>query len=427
MVEPTRSEGASDLFNAGFTSYGAGDFAKALKLYHAALVAAPDWCEPRWHAGACCLQLRRYPGAIAYLKSALAISGDNAMLDYHLAKTFKDSGDLDASLATYMTAQRLAPTNPEILYSLGLLHLLRGDWLAGWPGYEQRWHGSDRANVEHRPATELLQWQGESVKPGSGITVYAEQGMGDSLMCFRYANALKASFAKVRFAETAPLVSLLQHSAPSGVEVVPRVHKPIDETGFTHFVHTMSLPAVFQATPANVPAAPYLSAPQDRMAHWRQRLAGERRPKIGLVWQGGKLSHAPARDMAFSCLAPLLARDGICWVSLQKEEGMACAAPLTRWMSEVGDMADTAALIANLDLVIAVDTAVAHLAGALGKPVWLLNRYESEWRWMHGKVSTPWYASMRIFSQQSPGDWDDVVRKVGRAVDDLVSSDHRDE
>ncbi|MCX7169478.1 MAG: hypothetical protein NTY41_04080, partial [Proteobacteria bacterium] len=294
----------------------------------------------------------------------------------------------------------------------GLLHLLHGDWLAGWVGYALRWQGSDRAAIEHRPATALPLWLGEEVPPDSGIVVYAEQGMGDSIMCFRYVGWLKERFARVKFAETASLVSLFQQSAPAGVEVVTRIRQAIDESEYTHYIHTLSLPATYQTTPENVPSLPYLLARPERVNFWRQRLAGETRLKVGLAWRGGKISYAPARDMDFSSLAPLLELNGIRWFSLQKDESPPIGSPVTDWMNEVGDFADTAALIANLDLVIAVDTAVAHLAGAMGKLVWLLNRFESEWRWMRGKDTTPWYPSMRIISQSEPGEWAGVMAQV---------------
>lgn len=396
----------------GWLAYKQKNFNEALPHYQQAIVHAPNWYEPHYHAAVCCQELRRYPEAIAHYQDALRCKADLPALWYHAAKALKDSGQLDAALPVYTKALELQPDYADARYSLGLLHLLRGDWLLGWQGYEQRWQGSDRAASEHRPATSLPLWQGEDVDSNNGIVVYAEQGMGDSIMCFRYAVRLKERFARVKFAETAPLVTLFQHAAPPGVEVVTRIRQPIDETGYTHYIHTLSLPAAFKTTPENVPATPYLQAPADRQSFWQQRLASETRLKVGLVWQGGKLSDAPARDMAFAHLEPLLQQSGIRWFSLQKDDAPPPGAPVTNWMPEVADFADTAALVANLDLVIAVDTAVAHLAGAMGKPVWLLNRFESEWRWMRGKDSTPWYASMRIFSQTSPGDWAGVVEQV---------------
>jgi hypothetical protein len=240
--------------------------------------------------------------------------------------------------------------------------------------------------------------------------------MGDSIMCFRYQRKLKELFNRVKFAATAPLATLFQQNALDGVEVTIRIRQAIDETGFTHYINALSLPAAFKTTPETVPSTPYLKAPEEKSNFRNCDLPGEARLKVGLVWSGGKLSYAPARDMPFDCLRPLLSRTDINWISLQKDEAPPADSPLSNWMGEVTNFADTAALIANLDLVIAVDTAVAHLAGALGKPVWLLNRFESEWRWMRGKETTPWYPSMRIFSQPEPGGWGRVIAAVDDAL-----------
>ena len=396
----------------GWLDYQQKNFSFALPHYLQAVHFAPNWYEPHYHAAACCQELRRYPEAIAHYQKALTCKADLPAVWYHAAKALKDAGQFDAALPFYQKALELQPDYVDARYSLGLLHLLRGDWLAGWVGYELRWQGSNRAAVEHRPATALPLWRGEAVPPDSGIVVYAEQGMGDSIMCFRYAAWLMERFARVKFAETAPLVTLFQHSAPNGVEVVTRIRQAIDETGYTHYIHALSLPAAFKTTPVRVPSAPYLQASPERISFWQQRLVAECRLKVGLVWQGGKITYAPARDMDFSHLAPLLELGGIRWFSLQKDETQPTDSRITDWMNEVGDFTDTAALIANLDLVIAVDTAVAHLAGAMGKPVWLLNRFESEWRWMRGKETTPWYPSMRIFNQSTPGDWGSVISQV---------------
>ena len=411
-----RPETAFAHHRLGWLSFQQRCFTDALSHYLQAIRYAPNWVNPHYHAALCCQELRLYPDAIAHFQNAVRCKADLPNVWYHAAKALKDGGWLDVALPVYQKALELQPDYSEARYSLGLLHLLRGDWLAGWDGYELRWQGSDRAATEHRPATTLPLWQGEDVPPDSGVVVYAEQGKGDSVMCFRYAGLLRERFARVKFAETAPLVTLFQHSAPEGVEVVARIRRAIDETGYTHYIHTLSLPAAFKTTPETVPAAPYLQAPPERKRYWQQRLDTEPRPKVGLVWRGGKLSYAPGRDMAFHHLVPLLNLDGICWFSLQKDDAPPIDSPVIDWMNEVGDFADTAALVASLDLIISVDTAVAHLAGALGKPVWLLNRYESEWRWMRGKDTSPWYPSMRIFNQGAPGDWDGVITQVGAII-----------
>ncbi|MCX5875952.1 MAG: tetratricopeptide repeat protein [Deltaproteobacteria bacterium] len=189
---------AEQYFQAGYAAYQNGQYAQALPYYRAAIEQLPQWYEPHWHAGVCCHQLRRYAEAIDHYRHAVALKPDHAVARYHLAKCLKDDGQLDAALSVYEQALALDPENPEILYSQGLLHLLRGDWLEGWEGYELRLQGSDRASIEHRPATQLPKWHGEEVEQGGGIIVYAEQGMGDSIQCFRYALVLRERFARVK-------------------------------------------------------------------------------------------------------------------------------------------------------------------------------------------------------------------------------------
>ena len=396
----------------GYQAYQQRHYMEALTHYQQAVLYAPNWYEPFHHAAVCCQELRHYPEAFNFYQRAIERKNDLPVLWYHYAKALKDAGLLDDALTAYQHALKLKPDYADAQYSLGLLHLLRGDWITGWNGYELRWQGSDRAAIEHRPETVLPLWQGEGVPPGSGIVVYAEQGMGDSIQCFRYMNLLKACFDKVKFACQAPLVNLFQANAPNGVSVVPRIKQPINEADYDYYIHTLSLPGIFKTTPQHLPAEPYLAPQEGKVKFWQTRLIGERRLKVGLVWKGGELSYAPARDMDFTHLSPLLDLQAICWISLQKDDVRPSDARITDWMGEVSDFADTAALIANLDLVIAVDTAVAHLAGAQGKPVWLLNRFESEWRWMRGSEVTPWYPTMRLFNQPAPGDWGGVIQNV---------------
>jgi len=395
----------------GMVAHQSGLTEQALEHFKAAIAAAPTWYQPYWHAGICWHYLRRYSDALSAYRQAISANPLHAIVRYHFAKALKDSGDLAAALPAYQAALTLDPDNAEICYSLSLLYLLQGNWQKGWPGYELRLQGSDRADKEHRPITQLPAWKGEPVSEGSGLVVYAEQGMGDSIMCWRFASLLRARFERVLFSVPQALVTLFQGNAPPGVTVVPRIAEPIDEGGYTHHVNMLSLPACLALTPETVSAAPYLQADLKRSALWAERLPKDTRLKVGLAWKGGKLTYAPARDMPFACLLPLLERQDICWVSLQKESD-AEAGMLIDLMETAVDFADTAALIVNLDLVIAVDTAVAHLAGALGRPVWLLNRFESEWRWMRNRETTPWYSSMRIFSQPSPGDWQSCIQQM---------------
>jgi hypothetical protein len=261
---------------------------------------------------------------------------------------------------------------------------------------------------------------------GKTILLHSEQGLGDTLQFCRFANLVKAEGATVILQVETPLVRLL--STLEGADLV--LAKGSGLPDFDVHASIMSLPRAFRTTLKTVPAqVPYLYAEPDKVAAWRQRLGSATRPRVGLAWSGGA---APGRDdlgrrnIPLHMLAPL-ARAGVDFVSLQKgERAEAELADLVAagWdgpamfnpAPDLHDFSDTAALIENLDLVITVDTSIAHLAGALGKPVWILNRFDSCWRWMRGRTDSPWYPTARLFRQKTFGDWAPVAQDVAEAL-----------
>jgi hypothetical protein len=227
-----------------------------------------------------------------------------------------------------------------------------------------------------------------------------------------------------------PLLRLLS-GLPGVAQIVAR-GEPLPP--FDAWIPMLSLPLAFRTTIATIPAAvPYLRADPRQAAAWRDRLAGFSGRKVGLVWAGSPLSPQPPaqamdrrRSMALRHFAPLAEIDGLCLVSLQKGDAAAQARMppdgmvLHDWTEELNDYADTAALVEALDLVISVDTSVAHLAGGLGRPVWVLNRYDQCWRWLRDRSDSPWYPTARLFQQSAPGDWDGVIGEVTRALRQLA-------
>jgi hypothetical protein len=228
-------------------------------------------------------------------------------------------------------------------------------------------------------------------------------------------------FGRVRLQTRKPLLRLFERSFGGLVEVVTETP---DERGYTHHCPLLSLPLAFGTTLATIPASvPYLRADAEKVRHWRARLANESRPGIGVVWSTGKhRRNKKSFELDPSLLEPLFSDIDACWVSLDKETpDPAQAATRQRvgvedWSDELHDFDDTAALIEALDLVISVDTATAHLAGALGKPVWLLNRAESDWRWLTDRTDSPWYPTMRVFRQRQSRQWEPVLREVAEAL-----------
>ena len=300
-----------------------------------------------------------------------------------------------------------APADVAARFGLANALLALGEWAEGWAAYEARWQ---LCGATPPPMTVPL-WRGEPLA-GRRILVHAEQGLGDTLHFARFLPLIVARGGVVVLQVPAPLQRLA--AGFPGVAEVVTIAAPSD-------VHCplLSLPGILGGTPATV-APPYLQADPALVARWAARLPADGRLRVGLAWAGGPprengASQQPdaARSMRLAQMTPLLAVPGIQVISLQKG---AQATGLCDPMGEVADFADTAAIVAALDLVISVDTSVAHLAGAMGKPVWMMCRWDPCWRWPRGGSTSPWYPTMRIFRQPRLGDWTAVVTDVAAAL-----------
>jgi Flp pilus assembly protein TadD len=394
-----------------------------------ALRLRPAYPEALNNLGISLSDLGRTSEAETVLRQALSLLPEAPNALNNLGTALCDLGRYDEAEASFREAIRLKPDFADARNNLSYLLLLTGRFEEGWTEYEWRWGVKHMAPGVRDFA--VPRWNGEAIG-GRTILLHAEQGLGDTLQFCRYAALIEPS-AKVVLEVQAPLVKLLarlpgvaQVVAP-GAAVAPfDLHCPL-----------LSLPRVLGATLATIPAAmPYLSAAPEAAAAWRERLAGLPGLKVGLVWAGesrtgvGRPSAIDARrSMALSALAQLAELARVSFVSLQKGKPAAQAADpppgmsLTDFTADLSDFADTAALIDNLDLVISVDTSVAHLAGGMGKPVWLLNRYDTCWRWLLERDDSPWYPTLRQFRQPSPGDWQTVVAAVRDALHRLAAGD----
>jgi hypothetical protein len=323
------------------------------------------------------------------------------------------------AIGCFERALAIGPADPRTQWHLAMNHLLSGNFAAGWDRLEARFEATGACAQE--PA-----WDGAPFQPGTRVLLRAEQGHGDTLQFVRYAPLLAARGAVVLL-EVQPGLKRLLAAQPWGHGVIAQGDAlPPHELQCP----LMSLPRAFATRLATIPAEiPYLRADPREVAAWRHRLAPMPGPRVGLAWAGGFRPQDlevrmmdRRRSMPLARLAPLARVPGVRLVSLQKGPPSAQARhppadmALLDWTDELRDFADTAALIEALDLVISVDTAVAHLAGALGRPVWLLNRFDTDWRWLLARDDSPWYPTMRLFRQPSPGDWDGVVRSVADAL-----------
>lgn len=371
-------------------------------------------------------ELHDHDAAQRAVDQVLAIEPQHPEALHTQAVLLSARGQHERALDLQLRVLQLKPDHPKGRLSLALYELMLGRWASGFRGYEHRWAGAEASDGLVRPTIARAPWLGGGVYPGSAIAVLPEQGFGDHVQFARFVPYLRQVFHRVDWLVPQPLVGLLQYSMAQhpGVRVVPALTTQ-DVQGLDFEIPLMSLPLALGVTLENLPApAAYLQAPQALRAQWRALLDRHPGLKVGLAWGGriGMSKHA-LRVLPVERL-PVLDQEGLCFVNLQKPDPAAPQIPRFArwldWMHECGDFADTAALISELDVVVSSDTVVAHLAGALGKPVFLLNRFGSEWRWLHGRQDSPWYPSMRIFQQTAFKDWDGALEQVRAALGGLL-------
>jgi tetratricopeptide (TPR) repeat protein len=324
-------------------------------------------------------------------------------------------GDLKAAMTWWEKAVSIAPDYAGAVWNRAIGTLALGDFERGWPMFEYRLtNGPSRVYYREYPG--IPPWTGFDLR-GKSILLYPEQGYGDVIQFARFIPVLADMGAKVILHMPSEMIELMKR-----VPGVSRVVGPDEELpGFDTYRALMSLPMVLKTTLSSLPGKiPYIEPDAARDAQWKERLApyaGTR--KIGIAWAGRPTHRDDARrSMSLSRLAPLADVPGISLFSLQKGDAanqlreVPFGSRIIDLQDQIPDFADTAAAIANLDLVIAVDTAVAHLAGAIGKPVWLLIATAPDYRWMLDREDSPWYPTMRLFRQKTRDDWDEVILRV---------------
>jgi tetratricopeptide (TPR) repeat protein len=419
-----------------------GHHPEALADYAAILERQPE------HVAACTQQAAvfvaqgRYAEAVAAYTRALRQRPECAELWYNLGNVRQLLGRFDAARQTYQRAIACRPDFAEARMEIAQCWLAEGNYAAGWPLYEWRWR-TGQMQSGYLPGMQPL-WLGGYAPPeclragrpvadaayclaGKTLLVWAEQGLGDTLQFVRFVPALLAQAGQVILRVQAALRHLLE-----GFDARIRVVGD-DQALPPHDVHCplLSLPLALglEHVPHALHSSPYLRADSAHGARWQKLLGPKDRLRVGIAW-AGRQSAVPnhSRDLPLAVLAPLAAIDAD-WISLQKERPASDAAAhdalpgLFCYAALLNDMADTAALIESLDLVISADTAVAHLAGALGKPCWLMLRYSSEWRWLRERRDSPWYPGMRLFRQPAPGDWAAVIAEIRNELRAVMRSE----
>jgi Tfp pilus assembly protein PilF len=386
-----------------------------------ALAADPDCLDALGNLGNALFKLNRPEEAIAAYDRALKIVPDNAPLLTNRAIALRR---LDRPRDALMSAARAMAAQPDFAPARFVeagVRLYLGDFAGGWRGYE--WRRGGAFTPQRRKLAAPL-WLGEQPLAGKTILLHAEQGFGDTIQFVRYAPLVAARGARVIVEVQPPLVPLV--SDMPGIATV--LGRGAQLPAFDLHCPLPSLPLAFGTGLETIPASvPYLAPPQHSVGSWRARLP-RRRPLIGLVWAGERAHDNDInRSMRLEALAPLLDLPDVQFVSLQHDVResdaplLAQRADIVSIGQQFTDFADTAAAIAALDLVIAVDTGVAHLAGALGKPLFLLLPFAADFRWLRGRDDSPWYPTVRLFRQSRFADWSAAIEAARRALLESIS------
>ncbi|HVT87838.1 MAG TPA: tetratricopeptide repeat protein [Tepidisphaeraceae bacterium] len=426
---------------------------EGIELLRRAIAIKPDSAEAHDNLGIALREKGLFDQAEQQHRKALAIQPIFPQAERNLGNLLQLSGRLDEAIASYRNAVAQKPNFAEALSSLGtaliaksevapgtdafrqaiavspdyaLAHfnlsqalLLQGQWLEGWTEQEWRWRARELKLL--KPDYAAPMWDGSQLN-GQTLFLFAEQGFGDAIHFARYIPLAAKRGARVIIGCQAELAQLFR--SVDGVEKVITGNDPLPD--FDVQCSLLSLPLVFQTTLENLPAEiPYLHADPKPVEKWRQRIGDERRLKVGLAWSGSPIQkNNRNRSLMLETLAPL-ADQGVRFFNLQKGAASKQAVipsagmELTDWTADLVDFSETAALMENLDLIITVDTSVAHLAGALGRQVWVMLAFMADWRWLLDREDSPWYPTMRLFRQPAIGDWISVVKRVADCLHTL--------
>ena len=415
--------------NLGVCLREMGEFQSALDSLDRAVALNPRHADAWSNRGNALKILYRLDEAIASHDRAIAIDPTHAPALANRAAILRETGRWREAEENLNRALRLSPNDAKALWLRADLALLQGRYEEGWRLFETRKMVGKPSKMRESRHPE---WDGSTDLNGKTIFLYADGGFGDTIQFCRYVPLVQARGARVILGVQDPLIALMRSSFPD-VEVVAA---GVDLGAFDCQAALLSLPLAFQTTVSTIPAFPrYLRPDPARLARWRTRAADCSGRKTGLVWTSGMTAgwwpgHNPLRDLRsvpIAALAPLAGLPGTRFISLQKPDiplpESASEPPpgliLHDWTDEIADFADTAALIETLDLVITVDTSVAHLAGALGKPVWILTRFGACWRWLLDRTDSPWYPSARLFRNRHLHDWTTVIAEVTEAAKTL--------
>lgn len=414
---------SSSLAKLGKALLLSGQDAEALETLEKALQLSPNSVEALTNLGLYHHLIHQSDKAALYYVRALALSPKNTFVLTNLGVLRGQQHKNAEGLELLNKALSLTPDDADVLFMKSQSLLTLGKYEEGWALHD---HGLGSKRMRNTAlASDIPVWKGE-VNPDVRLLIHKEQGLGDCMQFIRYAALCKEYVGKVYVTCSDPLRRLFEECP-----FLDGVVSSIDAKKYDAQISLLSLPLVLKTTLQTVPTnIPYLFVPADAKASWAQKFTSKDNGfKIGLAWAGSMLTgrtrndqEANRRNIDLELLAPLLNLRNTRFYSLQKgslaerRSQLDLGSQIIDYMPDVKDLADTAAIIENLDLVITVDTSVAHLAGALGKPVWIMLQYASDWRWLNNKTDNPWYPTARIFGQPKPGDWATVASEVYKGL-----------
>nr|WP_321398778.1 tetratricopeptide repeat protein [uncultured Desulfobacter sp.] len=406
-------------YNRGIALQGLMRLEQAIESYDRAIELSPKSSDAFCNRGICFHRLGQIDKGFADFNEAIKLTPDNVRAYSNRGISHRRFGQFDLAENDFEQALSIDPDHGLTLFNRAVLYLLRGDFERGWKEYEWRWTKSAKRIFRYGKV-----WEGEPLS-GKRIFIYGEQGLGDFIQFVRYLPQLQKMGARVILECSKTLGRLMIHfKGYDRLEIKIDDNAPQFENSFDYHLPIMSLPMMFQSTLDTIPAnVPYLFSDKDLKRIWQSKMDTGNALDVGVVWAGNP-SHKGdrRRSLSLSRFSPLKEIKGIHLYSLQKDahELWTDQDPdnffTLNFGPQLSDFADTAAIISNLDLIISVDTSVAHLAGALGKETWILLPFSPDWRWLTQREDSPWYPTVRLFRQPAPGDWDNVFETVTEAL-----------
>ena len=420
----TQPETAEFLINLGIVCQQRTDLGEAEICFHRALSINPNLLNARYMLATVLLNQHKLNRAKEQYETVLELYPEHLRTHHDLGNLAVSQGRLSDARIYFDKALSIDPAFLPSIWHRSMLSLLQGDFETGLPGYEYRWQlmGEEKSREFRQPL-----WLGESCLAGKSILLHAEKGFGDTIQFIRYAREVTALGATAYLEVQAPLKNLLA-DFPDVAQVISRGEAL---PPFDFQCPLMSLPLAFKTTLASIPhTEQYLYARPDRVEHWSKQLSKYHSPRIGIVWSGNPTqSNDCNRSMELKTLLPIFNVPGLHFFSLNRDV-RAQDLPLLRSLPNLIDLSnsltdfiETAAIIENLDLVISVDTAVSHLTGAMGKPLWVLLSYIPDWRWFFDRPDCPWYPSAKLVRQNTFSNWDHVIQEVILGLNQLSLSE----